>query len=165
MKEYTEKLGYAPLGRLLISLSLPSIAGMLSTSLYNVVDTFWVARIGYEAIAALTIIFPYQIFIFAIAIGTGAGIGALVSRRFGERNIEATNQAAGQMFFLSVFLGAAFIIVAVIFSRDLLTAFGATPDIMEFGTQYLVIVTFGAPQLIQVRVEQSVPATAPLSLL
>jgi putative MATE family efflux protein len=148
MKEYTEKLGYAPLGRLLISLSLPSIAAMLSTSLYNVVDTFWVARLGYEAIAALTIIFPYQILFFATAIGTGAGIGALVSRRFGERNIEATNQAAGQMFFLSVFLGAIFIIVAVLFSGDLLTAFGATPDIMEFSTQYVVIISFGAPQLI-----------------
>jgi putative MATE family efflux protein len=148
MKEYTEKLGYAPLGRLLVSLSLPSIAAMVTTSLYNIVDTFWVARLGHEAIAALTITFPYQILFIAIGVGTGVGIGALVSRRFGERNIEATNQAAGQIFLLSVFWGAIFIVVAVFFSKSLLTAFGATPDIMRYSTQYLVIISYGAPQLI-----------------
>ncbi len=155
MKEYTEKLGYAPLGRLLVSLSMPSIAAMVTMSLYNIVDTFWVARLGHEAIAALMITFPYQILFVAIGIGTGAGIGALVSRRFGESNIEATNQAAGQIFFLSVLWGAIFIVVAVFFSKSLLTAFGATPDIMEYCTQYLKIISYGAPQLIFILVASS----------
>lgn len=148
MKEYTERLGYAPLGRLLVNLSLPSIAATVSSSLYNIVNTFWVARLGHEAIAALTIVFPYQILFFAMGVGTGVGVGALVSRRFGENNIEATNQAAGQIFFLSAFWGALFIMAAVFFSKSVLTAFGATPDIMEYSTQYLVIISYGAPQLI-----------------
>ena len=148
MQERTERLGYAPLGRLLISLSVPSIASTVTVSLYNIVDTFWVARLGHEAIAALTIVFPYQILFIAIGVGTGIGIGALISRRFGENNIEATNHIAGQVFFLSILWGLIFMIAAVFFSKDILPAFGATPDIMEYSTQYLVITAYGAPQII-----------------
>ncbi|MCJ7426433.1 MAG: MATE family efflux transporter [Dehalococcoidales bacterium] len=148
MQEYTERLGYAPLGRLLLRLSLPSIAATVTFSLYNIVDTFWVARLGHEAIAALTIVLPYQILISAMGVGTGMGIGALVSRRFGENNPEATNHVAGQTFFLGAFWGLIFMMVAVFFPETILTTFGATPDIMEYGTQYLVIVACGAPQII-----------------
>jgi putative MATE family efflux protein len=148
MQEYTERLGYAPLGRLLIKLSLPSIAGAITVSLYNIVDTFWVAKLGHEAIAALTIVFPYQILFFAVGGGTGIGIAALVSRRFGENNPEAANHVAGQIFFLSLLWGAVFMIAAIFFSESILTAFGATPDILEFSTQYLVIISYGAPQMI-----------------
>jgi len=148
MKDYTERLGSAPLGRLLVKLSLPSIAGTITMSLYNIVDTFWVAKLGHEAIAALTIVFPYQILFFAVGGGTGIGIGALVSRRFGENNPEAANHVAGQIFFLSIIWGILFMIAAVFFSESILTAFGATPDILEYSTQYLVIISYGAPQII-----------------
>ena len=148
MQEYTERLGYAPLGKLLVTLSLPSIAATITTSLYNIVDTYWVSGLGHEAIAALTIVFPYQILFVAIGIGTGIGVSALVSRRFGENNIEATNHVAGQIFFLSILWGLIFMITAVFFSKNILTAFGATPDIMDYSTQYMVITAYGAPQII-----------------
>ena len=148
MQEYTERLGYAPLGRLLLRLSLPSIAATVTLSLCNIVDTFWVAKLGHGAIAALTIVFPYQILFAAMGIGTGIGIAALVSRRFGEKNPEATNHVAGQTFFLAAFWGLLFMMIPVFFSEGILTTFGATPDIMEYGTQYLTIVAFGAPQII-----------------
>jgi len=72
LDETTERLGTHPLGRLLLRLSLPSVASMITMSLYSLVDTFWVAKLGYQAIAATTIIFPY--FILAIAVGVGSGI-------------------------------------------------------------------------------------------
>jgi putative MATE family efflux protein len=148
LQEYTERLGYAPLGGLLLRLSLPSIAATVTISLYNIVDTFWVAKLGHEAIAALTIVFPYQILFAAIGIGSGIGVSALVSRRFGENNPEATNHVAGQIFSLAAFWGLLFMLVSIFFSRDILAAFGATPDIMDYSTQYLSIVAFGAPQII-----------------
>jgi putative MATE family efflux protein len=155
MKEYTERLGSAPLGRLLLALSLPGIASTITTSLYNIINTIWVARLGHEAIAALTIVFPYQILFYAIGGGTGIGISALVSRRFGERNIEATNNVAGQIFFISAFWGLLFMLVAVFFSDSILPAIGATPDIMEYSKQYFVITSYGAPLMILAMVMSS----------
>jgi len=148
MQKYTERLGSAPLGRLLVALSLPGIASTITTSLYNIVNTIWVARLGHEAIAALTIVFPYQILFYAIGGGTGIGISALVSRRFGERNIEATNRVAGQIFFISVFWGMLFMIIAVFFADRILPAIGATPDILAYSKQYFVITSYGAPVMI-----------------
>lgn len=145
MQQHTERLGSAPLPSLLVRLSLPSIAATVTASLYNVVDTFWVARLGHEAIAALTIVFPYQILATAIGIGTGVGVSALVSRRFGENDISSTNHVAGQIFPLSIFWGLVFLLAAVYFSEDILVLFGATPDIMDSSTKYLVLTAYGAP--------------------
>jgi putative MATE family efflux protein len=155
MKEHTERLGYAPLGSLLLRLSLPGIAASITTTLYNIVDTIWVGKLGHEAIAALTIIFPYQILFYAIGGGTGIGISALVSRRFGERNIDAANRVAGQIFFISAFWGFLFMMVAVFFADDILPLIGATPDIMEYSKQYLVITSYGAPVMILAMVTSS----------
>jgi len=77
LQEHTERLGSAPLGRLLLSLSLPSIASMITIALYNIIDTFWVARLGHEAIAALTIVLPYHILMIAVGVGSGIGINSL----------------------------------------------------------------------------------------
>ena len=103
---------------------------------------------GHEAIAALTIVFPFQILFFAMGMGTGIGVTSLVSRRFGEKNLEATDHIAGQIFFLSAGLGLIFMLAAVFFSESILVAFGATPDILDFADQYLVIISYGAPMII-----------------
>jgi putative MATE family efflux protein len=145
LTETTERLGYAPLGRLLLSFSVPGIASMITMSLYNIIDTFWLARLGHEAIAALTIILPYSILIVAIGVGTGIGVSSLVSRRFGEGNTEATNYVAGQIFVMSAFFGGIFLAAAVSFPQTILTICGATSDIMDYGIQYLTIIGFGAP--------------------
>jgi putative MATE family efflux protein len=148
MQKYTELLGSAPPGRLLIKLSLPGMAATISTSLYNIINTLWVTRIGYEAIAALTIVMPFQILTYAIGGGTGIGMAALVSRRFGEKNPDAANHAAGQIFFLSAVWGLLFILVATLFADEILPVLGARPDIFDYSKQYLVITAFGAPQMI-----------------
>ena len=145
MKETTERLGSAPLGKLLISLSLPGMASMVTLALYNIIDTLWVARLGYQAIAALTVVIPYHILALAIMLGTGIGINALTSRRFGEKNIEATNHVAGQIFWLAGFLGLIFLVAGVFFAEPILTVIGATPDIIDLAAEYLTVLGFGMP--------------------
>src|SRR4030043_1971161 len=93
LQEHTERLGTAPLGKLLLKLSVPSLISMATVSLYNTVDTFWVTQLGHKAIASLTIVMPYQMLLYSVGIGTGIGITALVSRRFGGRNAEPTTRA------------------------------------------------------------------------
>jgi putative MATE family efflux protein len=155
MQKHTGRLGYAPIGRLLLSLSIPGIVATVTMSLYNFVDTFWLARLGYGAIAALTIIFPFQILFFTVGNGTGIGLGALVSRQFGENNPEATNHAAGQIYFLSAVWGLVFILVPHFFADGLLSLIGATADIIDYARQYLVIISYGAPLIIFVQISSN----------
>jgi len=147
LTETTERLGSAPLWRLIISLSLPGMASMITTSLYNIINTLWLSRLGYEAIAALTVAMPFHILAVAIGAGTGVGANALASRRFGEGNIEATNHVAGQVFPTAGLFGGVYLIVAVFFTDTILILCGATPDIMDYGRQYLVVISFGGPFL------------------
>lgn len=145
LTETTERLGSAPLWRLIISLSLPGMVSMMTTALYNIIDTLWVSRLGHEAIAALTIVLPFHIIAVAIGAGTGVGVNALASRRFGEGNIEATNYVAGQIFSAAGLFGGLYLIAALFFTDNILIICGATPDIMDYGRQYLVVLSFGGP--------------------
>ena len=120
---------------------------MIAISLYNLVDTFWVAKLGYEAVAALTVIMPFFVICIAVGVGTGVGVNALASRRFGERNVAAANQVAGQMFFLSLALGVVFLLITNLFPSWILKLCGATPDILELGEAYLTVLGWGMPML------------------
>jgi Na+-driven multidrug efflux pump len=99
----------------MLRLSLPSIISMVVISMYNLVNTFWVARLGYQAVAVLTVMMPFFIICMAIAVGIGIGINALSSRRFGENKVEEANQATGQAFFLCLSMGLLLMLVTNLF--------------------------------------------------
>jgi putative MATE family efflux protein len=145
LHETTARLGTEPLRKLLFRLSVPSMASMVAMSLYLLADTFWLGRLSYEAIAAVTITFPFYIVVFAVGYGSGVGANALASRRFGERNVEETNRVAGQAFFLSIAFGGVFILATVIFGRQLASLLGATPEIIDMTVDYLVFFGWGIP--------------------
>jgi len=143
LQETTARLGTERLSKLLLRLSAPSIASMVTISLYHLADTFWLGQLSYQAIAAVTITFPFYIAVVSIGVGTGVGANALASRRFGERNIEATNQVAGQIFPLTVVSGVIFTVVSVFFAKPVAILLGATPDIVALTVEYLVFIGWG----------------------
>jgi len=145
LHETTARLGTERLSRLFPRLSTPSMISMLAMSLYVLADTFWLGRVSYEAIAAITITFPFYIVIFAIGLGSGIGANALASRQFGERDIEATNRVAGQVFPLTAIFGIIFIIPSVFFVRPLAALLGATPQIIDMTAEYLIYFGWGIP--------------------
>ncbi len=118
---------------------------MIAVSLYNLVNTFWVARLGFQAVAAITSVMPLFIFCVAIGVGTGVGVNALASRQFGERDVDGANRVAGQTAFLSIFLGLAVLLVTNLFPRQILLLTGATPDVMDLGIAYLRVFGCGMP--------------------
>jgi putative MATE family efflux protein len=148
LQETTARLGTERLTRLFPRLSAPSMISMFAMSLYMLVDTLWLGRVGYEAIAAITITFPFYIVIFAIGLGSGIGANALASRRFGERDVEATNQVAGQVFPLTAIFGIIFIIPSVFLARPLATSLGAPPEIIGPAAEYLFYFGWGIPFLL-----------------
>lgn len=145
LQDTTKRLGTERLSKLLLRLSLPSIASMITISLYHLADTIWLGQLSYQAIAAVTVTFPFFILIIAIGIGTGVGANALASRRFGEGNIEATNQIAGQIFPLTLFFGTLLVLVSSFYARPIAILMGAGEDIIEMVVAYLFYFGFGIP--------------------
>jgi len=145
LQDTTARLGTERLGKLLLRLSLPSIASMLTISFYHLADTFWLGRLSYQAIGAVTVTLPFFILVIALGVGTGVGANALASRRFGERNIEATNCVAGQIFPLSAFLGALLVIVSLTAAGPMADLFGAPSDIRGLVADYILFFGLGTP--------------------
>jgi putative MATE family efflux protein len=145
LQDTTERLGTERLGKLLLRLSLPSIASMVTISLYHFADTIWLGQLSYQAIAAVTVTFPFFILVIAVGVGTGVGANALASRRFGERDIEATNRIAGQVFPLTAVLGILLVVVSSFLARPIAILLGASADIVDLVTDYIFFFGFGTP--------------------
>lgn len=140
-------LGQAPLGPLMVKLSIPGMIGMLVMSVYNIVDTLWVSGLpnGTEAIAALTVLFPFQMIAMAVGMGVSAGATSLVARRFGAARAAEANQAAGNAISLALALGALFALLGIVYAGPVVRVFGATPEVVDPSIAYLTIVAFGFP--------------------
>ena len=143
----TADLGTAHLGPLMVKLSIPGMVGMLVMSLYNIIDTFWVSGLpnGTNAIAALTVLFPLQMIVGAVGMGTAAGVTSLVARRFGAGRAQEANEAAGNAITFSVLAGAVFTLAGLTASGPLVRLLGATPDIVTLAVAYLRFVAIGFP--------------------
>lgn len=116
-------------------------------SLYNVIDTFWLARLSSQALAALTVCFPVQMIFGAVAIGTGVGAGSFSARMFGAGKTLPAKKTAGQIFFLSFSFGLIMILSVLFFGDAILIAFGAFDEITPLCHDYLYIIVFSSPFL------------------
>jgi len=116
-------------------------------SLYNVIDTFWLARLSSQALAALTVCFPVQMIFGAVGIGTGVGAGSFSARMFGAGKTLPAKKTAGQIFFLSFSFGLIMILSVLFFGDAILIAFGAFDEITPLCHDYLYIIVFSSPFL------------------
>ena len=135
------KMGVMPIPKLLISMSLPMVISMLVQAFYNIVDSMFVAQMNEEALTAISLAFPIQNLMIAVAAGTGVGINALLSRSLGERKFEDANKIAANGVFLALISAAVFALLGGIGSRFFFIAQTDDPLIVEYGTQYLTIIT------------------------
>ena len=137
-----------PVGPLLWKMSLPSITAMLVMAFYNFIDVFWLSRLGPQTIAAVTIAFPIQMLFGGFGVGTGVGAGSYAARMLGAGDTEKANRTAGQILFLSVFLGAAVIVPGLVFHDTILRLFGATEEILPQAREYFIVYLFTTPFLV-----------------
>jgi Na+-driven multidrug efflux pump len=98
-------LGKEAIFPLILKMSWPSIIAMTAMSVYNFIDTFWLARLSSQALATLTVCFPIQMIFAAIGVGTGIGAGSFSARMFGAGKIIQARLTAGKIFPLSFFFG------------------------------------------------------------
>lgn len=140
-KSEQNKMGTMPVNRLLISMSLPMIISMLVQAMYNIIDSVFVAQIGENALAAVSMAFPIQSLMIAVSAGTCVGVNALLSRSLGEKKPEDAQLAAVNGVFLAVLGAAAFAIFGVLGSRMYFASQTSDPEIIEYGVQYLQVCT------------------------
>lgn len=140
MNSSQNKLGEMPIGKLLVSMSVPMMISMLIQSLYNIVDGIFVAKLTEDALTAVSLAFPLQGVMTAVAVGTGIGVNALVSRSLGEGNPRRAEKAANVQVFLGVVYAAVTAVIGIFFSRSFFSFQTDVEPIIEYGQQYLFIV-------------------------
>ena len=134
-------MGVMPVKKLIISMSLPMMISMMVQALYNVVDSIFVARISEQALTAVTLAFPLQNMMIAVGSGTGVGINALLSRSLGEKRYDRSDAAANNGLLLIFISYVVFFLIGLFGSRAFIATQTGDPQIAEYGTVYLRIVT------------------------
>ena len=134
-----------PILPLLTSMALPMVISMLVNSLYNIVDSFFVAQINEQAMAALSLVFPVQNFVNATAIGFGVGINAMIAFHLGAGNKENANASATHGMILSVIHGFLALIISIAIMPTFLGAFTKDENVIKLGLEYSRIVFLFAP--------------------
>lgn len=154
------KMGIMPIPKLLFSMSVPMMLSMIVQSVYNIVDSMFVAHINENALTALSLVFPFQMFMIGISVGTGVGVNALLSRSLGEKNQKNANLAAKNGIFLAVVFSIVFAIVGILFGKQFILAQTSDPQIVKYSLEYLNVITiFSFGTFMQMMFERLLQAT------
>lgn len=138
------KMGVMPIPKLLITMSLPMIASMLVQALYNIVDSMFVAQLNEDALTAVSLAFPIQNLMIAVAAGTGVGINALLSKSLGEKKYETANRIAVNGILLGVLSSLVFALAGILGSRAFFEIQTKDTQIIEYGVEYMSIITIAS---------------------
>lgn len=141
------KMGVMPVNKLLLSMSLPMVLSMLVQALYNIVDSIFVSQINQDALTAVSLAFPMQNLMIAVATGTGVGINSMLSKALGEKDFHNADRIARNGIFLSVCSYAVFLIIGLFFTNLYYTSqANGYQTIIDYGSGYLqpvLILSFG----------------------
>lgn len=138
MKE--NKMGTMPVNRLLITMSLPMVVSMLVQALYNVVDSIFVAKINENALTAVSLAFPIQSLMIAVAAGTCVGINAVLSRSLGEKDYEKVNKSACNGIILMALSYLLFLLIGLFATEAFYRSQTDDMEIIRFGVDYLTVI-------------------------
>ena len=128
-----------PILPLLLSLSLPAMISMMVNSLYNIIDSIFVAKIGENAMTAISLVYPIQNVIISLAVGFGVGINAMIALYLGAGKKQRANVVATQGMALSIVHGILLTIIGIIIMPGFLKLFTSDFTIINLGTRYSTI--------------------------
>ncbi|MBD3379196.1 MAG: MATE family efflux transporter [Candidatus Omnitrophica bacterium] len=123
----------------MISLTAPMVLGMFSMMAFNLVDAFFVSRLGTRHLAAMTFTFPVVMVVISIALGLGTGAASLISRVIGQGDIKRVQRITTDSVILALVLGAAFSAIGLLSMRYVFKAMGATPGMYRLIREYMTV--------------------------
>ena len=133
------KMGVMPIKKLLLTMAIPLMLSLVVQSLYNIVDSIFVARLSEKALTATSLAYPVQILMIALSVGTGVGINALISRLLGAGKRDEVGKAAATGIVLAILSAALFMIVGLVGAQKIAHGLTANEEIAELCGQYLFI--------------------------
>ena len=133
------KMGTMPVNKLLVSMSLPMMISMLVQALYNIVDSIFVSRVNEYAVRAVSLAFPIQSLMIAIAVGTAVGVNALLSRALGEKDFDKVNKTAVNGVFVAFLCYLLFVVVGLTVVTPFMHSQTDIPEVRAYGISYLTI--------------------------
>ena len=158
--EQRNKMAAKPVFPLLMSMAFPPMLSMLVQSMYNIVDSMFVARFSQDALTAVSLAFPLQNLVLAVAVGTGVGVNSYISRKLGAQDQDAANAAVTHGFLLSFAHAVFFVIFGLVAIRPFFRLFTDSAEIFSLACDYSYIVVLGAfAQLFHIMVEKLLQAT------
>lgn len=134
------KMGTEPVFKLIMSMSLPAMFSMLIQSMYNVVDSIFVSQLGEKALSSVSLAFPIQNLLVAVAVGTGVGLNSLISRSLGAKNQARADKTASHSMPLAALCWIVFAIVGIFLTKPFFQMFTDDAEVINMGTQYLTTV-------------------------
>ncbi len=150
MKENQKKarLTEGPVGKTLIRLTIPMVIGIVGMVAFNLVDTFFVGRLGAPELAAMSFTFPVVLVIQSLALGLGMGASAVLARAIGEGDHHKVQRLTTDSLVLSVLIVAAFVIAGMVTIEPLFRMLGADENILPLIKKYMRIWYIGVPFVI-----------------
>lgn len=134
------KMGIMPIGKLLVSMSLPMVVSMLVQAMYNIVDSFFVSHYDADALTAVSTVFPIQNLMIGVTSGLGVGFNALISKALGEKNQNRANEVARQGIFLEFIGYIVFLLVGIFGARLFMTSQTTDTNIITYGVEYTSLI-------------------------
>ncbi len=140
-----KKMTETPVTRLLVTLSLPTVANMLLASVYNMTDTYFVTSLGDSAIGGVGVVFAIQSIIQSVGFGVSMGAGSIVSRKLGEKENDSANRYASSAILMGLVLGFFIAIICLSALNPILRLIGATETILPYARDYATVILIAAP--------------------
>ncbi len=136
------KMGTMPVFKLILNMSLPMMFSMFIQAMYNIVDSYFVAKISENAITAVSLAFPVQNLMISFAVGTSVGVNALLSMRLGQKNQDEVNKAGMNGIFLALATYVLFAVLGIFFLKSYFYSQIDIQEIRDYGLTYMNIVLF-----------------------
>ena len=158
--EKKNPMGFKPVFPLLLSMAFPPMISMLIQSLYNIVDSIFVAQLSEEALTAVSLIYPLQNLSLAVCCGIGIAMNALIARHLGANDDKQASYVASQGMLMTVLHSLLFVILGLFFIQPFVSMFTTSTTVIDYGVQYGTIVitlTFGS--FIHIAIEKMFQAT------
>ena len=160
MNQEYDMMAHKPIFPLLMKMAIPPMISMLIQSMYNIIDSIFVAKLGEEALTALSLAFPLQNLSLAFSVGLGVAINALIAKSLGASDEKQANYISDHGIFLAILHSLLFVFIGIFLMKPFFLMFTTNPTVLDYAITYgSIVITFTFGSIIHITIEKMFQAT------